>query len=335
MRAADRRPRARPSAAATALGAVLAAAALLLGPSGPAAAQAGGGQGGGDGGATALVGTVISAEKGEPIEGVEVELVGIGRTATTDEQGEFVFQGVSPGPVRIRFRRQGVASRTMQASLQEGVTTDLTARIPAEPVEVDELRVDVSGQVRSGVVAAAQRRAYRSAGVFLGPEDLASTGGSGLANLLKQQSRVKTQRCRAGSSAGRRGNDRGSGSSLGVGPEDQQHEPGAGPPDNPDNPRMGRGYEGEEGPAGGFEGRYIPGCQRVVVGRDCEPRFYLDGSPLPKDDPAIARNLGNMNASTLAAVELYRSPSEIPAQFRTADACAVVLLWSRRGATQR
>lgn len=331
MPSTDRRTDVRPAGAAKVLGALLAAAALLFGLPGPAAAQ----QGGGDGGATALVGTVVSAEKGEPIEGVEVELVGVGRTAVTDAQGEFVFQGVSPGQVRIRFQRKGVASRTMQASLQEGVTTDLTARIPAEPVEVEELQVEVSGRVRSGVVAAAQRRAYRSAGVFLGPEELASAGGSGLADLLKQQTRVNTKRCRAGAGAGRGGNDRGSGTTLGVGPEDQPHAPGNAPPANPANPQMGRGYEGDRGPEGGFEGRYIPGCQRVIVGRDCEPRFYLDGSPLPRNDPTIARNLGNMSPSTLAAVEIYRSPSEVPARFRTADACAVILLWSHRGAMQR
>lgn len=331
MRASLRSHVARPPAAAAVLPVVLAVAALLLGLSDPAAAQ----QGGGDGGTTALVGTVISAEEGKPIGGVEVILVGSDQTRTTDEQGEFVFEDVTPGQVRIRFRREGVASRTMQASLQEGITTDLTARIPAEPVEVDELQIEVSGQVRAGTVAAAQRRAYRSAGVFLGPEELASSGGSGLANLLKQQSRVKTQRCRAGGNAGRPQNDRGSGSSFGVGPEDQEHEPGAGPPDNPDDPQMGRSYEGDEGPEGGFEGRYIPGCQRVVVGGNCEPRFYLDGSPLPKDDPEIARNLGNMNPAALTAVEVYRSPSEIPAQFRTADACAVILLWSQRGTAQR
>lgn len=331
MRTAVRNVEVRPSAAVTTLGAVLAAAALLFGLPDPAASQ----QGANDGGTTALVGTVISAEEGKPITGVEVILVGSDQARTTDEQGEFVFEDVTPGQVRIRFRREGVASRTMQASLQEGATTDLTARIPADPVEVEELQVEVSGQVRSGVVAAAQQRAYRSAGIFFGPEELASSGGSGLANLLKQQSRVKTQRCRAGGNAGRPQTDRGSGSSFGVGPEDQEHEPGAGPPDNPDNPQMGRSYEGDEGPEDGFEGRYIPGCQRVVVGGDCEPRFYLDGSPLPKDDPEIARNLGNMNPAALTAVEVYRSPSEIPAQFRTADACAVVLLWSQRGAPQR
>lgn len=332
MRASLRSHVARFSAAAAAPLAVVTAAALLFfGLPDAAAAQ----QGGGDGATTALVGTVVSAEEGKPIGGVEVILVGSEQTRTTDEQGEFVFEDVTPGQVRIRFRREGVASRTMQANLQEGVTTDLTARIPAEPVEVEELQVEVSGQVRAGTVAAAQRRAYRSAGVFLGPEELAGSGGSGLANLLKQQSRVKTKRCVAGENAGRPRNDRGSGSSFGVGPEDQEHEPGAGPPDNPDNPQMGRSHEGGEGPRGGYESRYIPGCQRVVVGRDCEPRFYLDGSPLPKDDPAIARNLGNMNTAALAAVEIYRSPSEIPAQFRTADACAVILLWSQRGTAQR
>ena len=329
MPAPVRRLHLPPSAAATVLGTALACAALLLAPPNPAAAQQGSGT-------TAVVGTVVSAEEGEPIQGVEVELVGVGRTASTDAQGEFVFADVAPGQVRIRFRRQGVASRTMRANLQEGVTTDLTARIPADPVEVEELQVQVSGQVRGGIVAAAQRRAYRSAGVFLGPEELASTGGSGLANLLKQQPRVKTKRCVAGKNAGQLRQDRGSGTTLGVGPEDEPHAPGDDPSPNPGNPDTGRrSYEGGGGPGGGFEGRYIPGCQRVVVGRDCEPRFYLDGAPLPKDDPAIARNLGNMNPSGLAAVEIYRSPSEVPARFRTADACAVILLWSRRGATGR
>lgn len=315
----------RPLAAPPAVMAVLAAAALLLGFSAPAAAQ----QAGGQGTATALVGTVVSAEKGEPIEGVEVILVGSDAKRTTDEQGQFVFESVTPGPVRIRFRRAGTTSRVLEAELQEGSTTDLTARIPAEPVEVEDLQVQVEGQRHTGVVARAHRRTARAGGVLLGPEELASAGGSGLSNLLKQQSRVKTKRCRAGSGAGNR--DRGSGSSLGVGPEDEEQAPGVEPTPKPGNPKMGRGHDGDRGPEGGYEGRYIPGCQRVVIGRDCEPRFYLDGSPLPKDDPAINRNLGDMNPAALAAVEIYRSPSQVPARFRTGDACAVILLWTQRG----
>ncbi|MDX1624561.1 MAG: hypothetical protein R3199_11355, partial [Gemmatimonadota bacterium] len=66
-----------------AVGCFLAAFALLGAPSGAIAQEATG----------MLAGTVTMVETGEPLEGVEVRLGETGRTAVTDENGEFLFMG--------------------------------------------------------------------------------------------------------------------------------------------------------------------------------------------------------------------------------------------------
>lgn len=319
MRATATRPDAS-SAAPLLLALALAAGALLPGLPGEVEAQEEETDA-----ETALVGTVVSAEEGEPLEGVEVTLVGEEAAATTDAQGKFAFPDVSPGSVEVRFRRSEVASSVMTAQLDEGTTTDLTARVPAEPAEVEELQVQVDAERHTGIVAEAHRRTARSGGTLLGPDELADAGSRGIADLLKEQARVSTERCPAGAGAGADDGDDAAGT-LGDGP-DPDPGPGGSDPGGRAGQPGGRDYDDQSG----FEDRYVPGCQRVVIDRDCEPRFYLDGSPLPKGDPAVAQNLGDTSASTLAAVEIYRSIAEMPARFRTQDACAVIALWSRRG----
>ncbi|HXT16839.1 MAG TPA: TonB-dependent receptor [Gemmatimonadaceae bacterium] len=57
---------------------------------------------------------------------------------------------------------------------------------------------------------------------------------------------------------------------------------------------------------------------------DCSVRIYVDGEPYPNG------NVDDFDPLTLEGVEVYRSASEIPADFRTSDAtCGVIALWTR------
>lgn len=60
----------------------------------------------------------------------------------------------------------------------------------------------------------------------------------------------------------------------------------------------------------------------------CLPEVYLDGVPAPG-----ARQIDQLiTPMDIEAVEIYRSPSEVPARFTTAASqCGVILIWSRRG----
>lgn len=60
----------------------------------------------------------------------------------------------------------------------------------------------------------------------------------------------------------------------------------------------------------------------------CLPDVYLDGIPMSGADE-IDQFLSPFD---IEAIEIYRSPSEVPAQFTTAAAnCGVILLWTRKG----
>lgn len=285
--------------------------------------------------ATALVGSVVDADSGDPLEGVEVRLPQLGLSATTNAEGEFRFLEVEPGPLVLQFRRGETVSRTMSARIPAGTTTSLTVRVETTPVPVDSLVVQVRGRRYSGKLAGFYQREARSSGLFLDRADLERSGTGKLASVLKQQPGVRTKRCVAGEGAG---TDRGRrrGGALGLPGESGSDAPGAEPRGGrPESPTTGRGTgtpDARRIQAPRPERRYVPGCQKVWIRRNCSPRFYFDGAPLPKDDPAIARNLSGLDVASLEAVEIYRSAAEIPAAYRTRDACAVVLLWSRQGA---
>lgn len=57
---------------------------------------------------------------------------------------------------------------------------------------------------------------------------------------------------------------------------------------------------------------------------DCKTQIYVDGHPYTNG------NLDDFSPSSLEGVEVYRSASEIPADFRTRGAmCGVIVLWTR------
>jgi hypothetical protein len=62
----------------------------------------------------------------------------------------------------------------------------------------------------------------------------------------------------------------------------------------------------------------------------CEVQLYVDGQHYP------GGSLDDFPPVTIEAIEIYRSASEIPADFRARDAsCGVIAIWTRDPAAMR
>ncbi len=71
-----------------------------------------------------VTGTVTDGAH-QPIEQVEVSVVGGSATARTDTAGEFILAGLTPGRANLRFRRLGFEPVVLAAEIPMGDTTDV------------------------------------------------------------------------------------------------------------------------------------------------------------------------------------------------------------------
>lgn len=55
----------------------------------------------------------------------------------------------------------------------------------------------------------------------------------------------------------------------------------------------------------------------------CVPDYYVDGARAPGFD------MDNLNPVDIAGIEVYRGNSEVPAEFKHADICGVIVVWTR------
>jgi hypothetical protein len=61
----------------------------------------------------------------------------------------------------------------------------------------------------------------------------------------------------------------------------------------------------------------------------CDPLLFIDGSPFPLRGESLDQVV---RLSDVEVVEVYRRPSQIPAEYSGSDArCGVIALWTRRG----
>lgn len=63
----------------------------------------------------------------------------------------------------------------------------------------------------------------------------------------------------------------------------------------------------------------------LTMGRreGCVPDYYVDGARAPHFD------VDNLQPIDIAGIEVYRGNSEVPAEFKHADICGVIVLWTR------
>ncbi len=92
---------------------------------------------------TAIVtGTVIGAQTGEPLMGVQVLIKGTRHWAITDQEGSFRLARVQPGEVTIEFRPAHRAPITHTLTLEPGKTINLSVKVDTRTVSLPEVVVE-------------------------------------------------------------------------------------------------------------------------------------------------------------------------------------------------
>jgi hypothetical protein len=78
----------------------------------------------------------------------------------------------------------------------------------------------------------------------------------------------------------------------------------------------------------GFDGsNYVVQSSR---GSGCQVQWWLDGSPYDNSDNALDQTI---RPDDIEAVEVYKSPSEVPVQFQGHNgSCGTILVWTKRSA---
>lgn len=151
----------------------IAALALLAAP-GPLAAQERGGSGPDEEARrfAALVGQVVDATTGRPVDGAVVSMVGSGFGALTDSTGAFRIPRTHAGADTIEVRYIGFEPSRTAIELAPEQTSRVTLLLSPTVVRVAELTVEVRRSRRSAKLAGFIERRERGFGVFFTPRDI-------------------------------------------------------------------------------------------------------------------------------------------------------------------
>src|SRR5262245_61729816 len=69
---------------------------------------------------SALTGKVTNSATGQLLEGARVELQGLGRVVTTDNEGEYRIPDVAPGPVTLTVSYTGLDTAVVPVTVSAG-----------------------------------------------------------------------------------------------------------------------------------------------------------------------------------------------------------------------
>lgn len=168
--------------------AVAVLAALAAAPaSAPAAAQSPeAGTSEGDSTAT-LVGTVVSAMTGGPLEGAQVFLDRSRNGAITDSTGHFRIPRVPAGFVdTVRVRLIGYATQSAPLRLTPGATTRAVISLSQKVLRVEELEVEVERSPLRSSLAEFERHRKTGNGFFVTPQMIEQQDPSYASDLLRR-----------------------------------------------------------------------------------------------------------------------------------------------------
>jgi hypothetical protein len=81
--------------------------------------------------------------------------------------------------------------------------------------------------------------------------------------------------------------------------------------------------------------RYVFRNARVATNGGCPLLYYLDGAYIGDSSNRRLTRLGDLDqfvpVDYLEAIEVYKGPSEVPAEYnRTGSACGVIVFWTRQ-----
>lgn len=106
-----------------------------------------------------VVGIVLDAVSGAPVDGVEITLPDAQRATSTDAAGRFTLRGVDAGTHHLHMARLGYAARDVSVDVRNGATARVSVRLAPAPVSLegieagvaaDRLHLDREDLVRSG-----------------------------------------------------------------------------------------------------------------------------------------------------------------------------------------
>lgn len=213
-----------------------------------------------------MIGQVVSASTGRPLEGAVVAFIGSGYGAITDTAGNFRIPQTWAGIDTVEVRYIGYTPSRTEIELEADMATRVIFLLSQTVVRIAELTVEIEGGRRAQRLSGFEERRLKGFGVFFTPTEIRGRNPRLTSDLFR-------------------------------------------------------------GLPGVTVGRIEHGRAMVYFGRtvaDCPPAVYLDGvyqSGLQPDD--IPRD-------DLGAVEVYRGPSETPAEYmRTGGrTCGAVVIWT-------
>ena len=235
---------------------------------------------------------------GSPVANAEV-IVGAAATTRTSATGAFLVAGLAPGSYAITVRHPSYKPRTGTIRLDPNDT--VTVHLGMEPLAVDlpGARIEAAQPLPNTGIADFEERKKVGVGKFLRSEDYADRPNATLADVLRSHA-----------------------------PELQMvQQPGGG---FAAASRRVNSMSPLLPPAGGWRtafGQLPPEDQ-------CYMQVFVDGQRLytyhrPEDNGPNPPKLDDYLASTVAAIEIYKSGADTPIQFNTTGgACGTLVIWT-------
>jgi TonB family protein len=129
---------------------------------------------------------VVTDSSGIPLFGAIVEVAGSSMKTRTNERGEFLITGMTPGNATITFRRLGFAGTSRSAQLVDGQSAPaLNIALAALPTMVKPVVVQAGRVEYSGRLAGYYERLHRkSNGSFINREQIDRANNKTLSQLL-------------------------------------------------------------------------------------------------------------------------------------------------------
>ena len=261
----------------------------------------------GDDGA-GVQGTLIDRTSGLGIAGAVVGIAGTAAEALTDSVGRFGPLSAAAGTTVLTVRRLGFGEQRATVSLEDGRLTVVTVEIDRDPVPLEPIEVTVEGtrSPRLERVGFYERKRWADAlgvGIFVDDKAIRERGAARISHVLESLPSVRRMRFCAGSRC-----------LILI--------TMAGAPRRQVAAVKLLGFN----------------ASQPVNGVRCPADVYINGVParLFRWGPGVGGSLvilasidDFVNIAEVAAVEVYRRPSELPADFGGAtDGCGAVVIWT-------
>lgn len=141
-----------------------------------------------------LVGQVVNAATGAPVDGAFVSSVGTGFGAITDSTGNFNIPSARAGIDTIEVRFIGYEPSRTEISLEPGETSRVTLLLSPTVLRVADLTVEVRRDRRSRKLAGFLERREKGFGVFWTPRDIRNRAPRLTSDLMRGLPGVRVTR---------------------------------------------------------------------------------------------------------------------------------------------